>query len=426
MADEGLQKRLLTSVEVLVVVGVILIIVGLLLPAIQAAREAARRASCSNNFKQIGLAFHNYHSAFKQLPMACGGTGPSANDDLSNQLRLSPMVAIVPFVEASAMWDTIANPYITGDMPPITVEDEMLMKDGNFREWLDELSTDDGPLTADNGDHYFPPMGPAPWQARSYPPWQAGMLCYLCPSDATTRPDKHAAFCNYALCYGDAVHESGYRPQEFLDFRDRPADSFSQRGVFVSGTIVRFRDITDGLSDTIMLAEIATFDGTRRSIGSVAMNVTGLRDDPSLCLQTVADGHYKSEIALRMTPDGKASRGGNWADGAITWSGITTVLPPNSPSCDSEEEFRLEGVFSAASNHLGGCHVLMADGAVVYVTDSIDTRNLSKPSVYANSETPPDSESPYGLWGALGTKAASESLDRWLVDDQNSHRIIAH
>lgn len=63
-----------TLVELLVVIAIIGILVGLLLPAVQAAREAARRMSCSNNFKNIGLAMHNYHSAFKQLPMQGAGT----------------------------------------------------------------------------------------------------------------------------------------------------------------------------------------------------------------------------------------------------------------------------------------------------------------------------------------------------------------
>lgn len=404
------ERWRLTRASAFALLGCLMLLLALLIPAIQTARETARRMSCINNAKQLGLAFHNYHAAFLQLPPACGGTGPTAGrDELSNQNRLSSWVAVVPFVEASCLWDMISSPYTTGPHPSSNEGLDDLTKTKScesFRDQLDALSVAPGPLMSEDGSRYFPPMGPAPWKANVYPIWQWGLSTLRCPSDPTQKPQAHAAFSNYVFCYGDAIHDVGYPAGEFLDFRLRTTDTGSHRGAFKAGRPTRFDDITDGLSHTLLAAEVATSDASRRGFSSITANITDLKDNPSRCLDVVdSSGNVKPDFQLRFTPDGKASRGGNWADGAISWSGFNTILPPNSPNCDTERELRLEGVFSASSLHHGGCHALFADGAVRFVVNTIDTGDLTRASVYTDNPTDSNVDSPYGVWGALGTIA---------------------
>ena len=125
-----------TLVELLVVIAIIGVLVGLLLPAVQAAREAARRMSCSNNFKQVGLAMHNYHSAYKQLPPQGTGTGTTdptqgwwVLSNSSSEECVSALVGFAPFMEQQALWEQISNPStetVTGAPPrPAPVQAEL-------------------------------------------------------------------------------------------------------------------------------------------------------------------------------------------------------------------------------------------------------------------------------------------------------------
>jgi prepilin-type N-terminal cleavage/methylation domain-containing protein len=109
-----MRRRAFTLVELLAVIAIIGIRVALLLPAVQAAREASRRMSCTNNLKQLGVALHNYHDTFKSfVPRKQGTTGT-----ISNQGRLSGLVGLLPFIEQQPLYDAIKAGDPANGIPP--------------------------------------------------------------------------------------------------------------------------------------------------------------------------------------------------------------------------------------------------------------------------------------------------------------------
>ncbi|MFG0254215.1 MAG: DUF1559 domain-containing protein, partial [Rhodopirellula sp. JB053] len=158
------------------------VLVGLQFPAVQAAREAARRMSCSNNFKQIGLAIHNYHSAYDQMPIQGTGT-QSATDhwfwgdkDDGNLHRLSFLVGATPFIEQQALWEQISNPLI---------------------------GRTDGTTADPGGTTPWPAFGPTPEEIQ-YIPWSTELPAFRCPSDPGTGLPALGRT-NYAACMGDSI-----------------------------------------------------------------------------------------------------------------------------------------------------------------------------------------------------------------------------
>ena len=358
-------------------------IAALMLPTIVRQRVAARQSMCSVNLRKIGLAFHNYHSAYKQLPTACGGTTGGDTDESCNQGRLGVLVGLLPFIEQQRLWEKIINPYVD-------------------------------PTSGQR----FPSMGPAPWyDAKLYRPWSQGPEVYRCPerADKPIRPAKPTIVytlkmdddmnpgltTNYVACFGDGIQQVG-EPAKFDDQNSQLRARATQRGMFMPGKEMKFRDILDGLSNTIMMSE------TRASVRPnaatrIAKNVLGLRDNPSLCLAAAKDAD---------TQWWDFARGSRWCDGALPITGFQTVLPPNSPSCTSDQGI-FEGVISVSSAHPGGVHVLFGDGRVGFISNTIDTGDLTSPAVHPEGIglSRPGSPSPYGLWGALGTRANKETID---------------
>lgn len=363
-----------TLVELLVVIAIIGVLVGLLLPAVQAAREAARRMSCSNNFKQIGLSLHNYHSAHEQFPQQSGGTyffSPT-----NNQYSLSWIVGTLPFIEQQALWQQISNPLAR-------------KSDGSVRS------------------PPFPAMGPVPWDTN-YAPWLTTVGAFRCPSDPTVGMAGQTGLSNYACCIGDAIQTTHDGGVNSIGIVTDASVKTRLRGVFEPRYPTHFRDILDGTSNTLMCGEIVTDAGNLEIISQPKFDQRNpFFYDPQLCYSDNVNPQRPQFWSNGDDTGGDAQRRGTrWADGRPMYSSVNTVRPPNKESClwggDGSD-----GTMTMGSRHQGGCHILMADGAVRFVTESIESGDQSRATLPKAGI--PGEPSPYGLWGALGTKAGRET-----------------
>jgi prepilin-type N-terminal cleavage/methylation domain-containing protein len=430
MRKFGVQRGF-TLVELLVVIAIIGVLVGLLLPAVQAAREAARRMSCSNNFKQIGLGIHNYHSAYKQLPTHFSGTHhPTNSGDIApitgnDGMALSFLVGLTPYVEQQALWEQISNPFA-----------------------VTAGTTAASPPTAS-----FPAMGPSPsanlasHALHQYDPWLTEVPTFRCPSDPGVGLPAHGRT-NYAACIGDAMDATWFGGKDYdatagwwWNVRGgRANNGFAQRrqtscrGIFVPRAAAKFRDILDGLSNTIMAGEIPTDVGDRdiRTHAYVGAGMDGgVWDDPGIAetngwIDPANPQYWDPNLPLAIPgiePSSENMRGYRWASAYGVYSSMATILPPNRELVMAGTTAG-SGTVPAGSQHQGGAHVLMGDGAVVFITDSIEAGDSHSPTIYnipggassaaINPRAYSGSPSPYGLWGALGTRAGRETIEEQL------------
>lgn len=396
-----------TLVELLVVIAIIGVLVGLLLPAVQAAREAARRMSCSNNFKQVGLGLHNYHSAFKELPKQLGGSGSNLQggdryyraSDRTNNQSISFLVGLTPFIEQQAVWEKISNPNSLDLTAPTALRNPLWPAMGPTA--TDETNTSPRTNTRNT----------------AYKPWMTEIPTLRCPSDPGVGLPAMGRT-NYAACLGDAnryadsgpfnsrLVSNSYRAQELRA---------SGRGVFVARTVAKFRDILDGLSNTIMAGEIMTDLGNRsiRTLARTNLSPTVVQDNPLACAADIDPERPSFWLpTLTKVVSANQGRGYRWANGNAIFSSMNTILPPNREVCTAFGATGL-GMLPPSSNHQGGCHILMSDGAVIFMTNSVEAGDLTIGTVRRSRTGPraPGSPSPYGLWGALGTRASKEVVE---------------
>ncbi|WP_404306851.1 DUF1559 family PulG-like putative transporter [Neorhodopirellula lusitana] len=396
VVESGSRSRSgFTLVELLVVIAIIGVLVGLLLPAVQAAREAARRMSCSNNFKQIGLAIHNYHAAFAQLPTQGVGTNNANGNDwrynhgTANARRMTVLVGILPFVEQQAMWEKISNPLV---------------------------ERTDGSTTTTPGTLAQPwvAFGPTP-QNIDYVPWATDLPAYRCPSDPGVGLPSLGRT-NYGACLGDSSSNIMHGPwNDKRTAKGRATNSrIEHRGFFIPFDKTKFRDCLDGLSNTIAMGELATYLGDgdiRTSTPESGPAASVIRGNPSVCLDNNLIDPARPSFWKTVSTEGLSLRGYRWADAQPVFNATLTILGPNRELCGPSNAKASAANCTFSSYHQGGVHALMGDGAVRFITDSIEAGNDHAAGAYNGSSLQVGAESPYGLWGALGTRANRETIE---------------
>jgi prepilin-type N-terminal cleavage/methylation domain-containing protein/prepilin-type processing-associated H-X9-DG protein len=343
------RGRGFTLIELLVVIAIIGVLVSLLLPAVQAAREAARRSQCVNNMKQIGLALHNYHSTHNVFPMAAANATGNTAMGASNSGIHGPSVLV----------------WLLGNM-----EQQQIYNAINFDVLAVVGAVANHTVISSTGT-------------------LVRVATFLCPSDSS----PFLAGTNYNCSLG---------PQ-FNMWSPITSSAGAGVGMFAHRAAFGLQDCPDGSSNTIAFGEaimgdnsaaqrsnaeyyncVAWPSGTNTGRGSGADHVMPL---------PVAVGFLRTYItscntARQTIASENNDRNARWAAGRVGIGPLATMLlPPNSPNSDCTQTGEA-GMISFRSKHSGGINVLMSDGSVRFIKNSV-------------SEV---------TWWALGTRAGGEAI----------------
>jgi prepilin-type N-terminal cleavage/methylation domain-containing protein len=325
-----------TLVELLVVIAIIGALIALLLPAVQNARESARRTQCLNNLKQTGVALQNHHAARNRLPSAAMAKSyPKDERHPHSFYRWSALAQLLPYMEQKTLHDLL------------------------------DLSL---PL-------YMPGAG-YPISAPNKAGVSQVLPVFLCPSDVGARVKELMGPTNYAVCGGSGA--GGGTP-------------FDTDGAFYVNSETTFGDIADGSSNTIGLSECLLGEDTVRDSGGAFSSATpernykfilGFGGSPDLTdFKCNGSLNYNSSAG-----NGNDPRGFAWCSGEYRSAAYNHYYPPNATQFDCITSVTVDptpppaqpilysayGWRAARSNHPGGVNGALLDGSTRFFNESID------------------------------------------------------
>ena len=332
-----------TLVELLVVIAIVAILIGLLLPAVQNVRAAAARMACAHHLKQIGLALHNYHDSHGAFPQAAFWYFTPPGGGTNQPRNFTWITMILPYIDQAPVYNQINFSLPLLNQPA-----------GNGR-MIHSLT--------------FPTL--------------------LCPSDPGFQGGKNPHDIGWTNYAGTEGYDWWFRGNHGLS------------GIFNLNVSVRIRDITDGTSSTIAVAECSTqaFQPSAGVAGHLKVGGgiprTGGQNNAVFRAALLAT-NTNSDVSTAyniVNPDGSGPTG-------FWWRSAPYAMQPVYLHC-----FGFNNNWpGASSRHEGGMHVLMCDGSVRFLSESIDypTGGESIPSVNWQFGA--------GVWGALNTYCGNEQL----------------
>ncbi|MCL2744737.1 MAG: DUF1559 domain-containing protein [Planctomycetaceae bacterium] len=388
-------REAFTLVELLVVIAIIGVLIALLLPAVQAAREAARRSTCTNHLKQLGLALHNYHDVQGAFPTGRGGphaatVSTTALGSMNNHDRCwGPWIFLAPYMELTSQYDLFTSWIAKSDA---AVTQGQIGKTGYiFPPWHYG--------TYNQADPDYRTLLGTPIAVLKCPSDNFAKRIYATGAALSTSTASVNAMRNYVYNRGDWLAQTGNTGGAHSGENNYVLSCGRTRGVFNSGLWRDFSACTDGTSNTLAFSELAVSGvPNATTIRGGAMLITGMNTEinGALCLST-KDGVYLKAVAgatICNPEKGFLFEGRNNG-------GFTTVLPPNSPTCFQGNTYGW-GITTPDSYHSGGVNAANVDGSVRFISDTIAHGD---PAAYQQST----GASVYGVWGALGSVNGGES-----------------